>query len=140
MSILYAENGDCEGICKQITLRDYIPECKNSFEEEELEADYDKIMHGSISKSDGYRYYIVTYTADRGEIANIEMLLLDKDFAEVDKISLMEYVNPDFATLTASQYKNKEVEDSEKESVSKSVLLKLKPGVRPALRAMEEEA
>ena len=97
-------------------------------------------MHGSISKSDGYRHYIVTYTADRGEIANIEMLLLDKDFAEVDKISLMEYVNPDFATLTASQYKNKEVEDSEKESVSKSVLLKLKPGVRPALRAMEEEA
>ncbi len=139
MSILYAENGDCEGTLKQITIGDFISEFKSSFEAEELEADYDKIMQGSISKSDGYRHYIVVYTADHNEIVEIEMLLLDKDFAEVDKISLTEYVNLDFATLTATQYNGEELEAAEEEPVTKPVLLKLKPGVKPALRTMEEE-
>ena len=67
------------------------------------------------------------------------MLLLDKDFAEVDKISLMEYVNPDFASLTESGYDVTEEQDEKAEEV-RTLPLKLKPGVKPALRAMEEEA
>lgn len=139
MSILYAENGDCEGKPKQITLGDLYPELKSTFDSEELEEDYDKIMQGSISRTDGFKHYIVVYTADHNEITKIEMLLLDKDFAEVDKISLIDYVNPDFATLTANQYEGTEAE-LEEEPAAKPVLLKLKPGVKPALRAMEEEA
>ena len=140
MSILYAENGDCQGKLKQMTLSDICPELKSTFDSEELEEDYDKIMQGSVSRTDGYKHYIVVYTANHNEITGIEMLLLDKDFAEVEKISLMEYVNPDFATLTASQYNGAEAEVAEEEPATKPVLLKLKPGVKPALRAMEEEA
>lgn len=139
MSILYAENGECEGKYKQMSLSDCFSECKSSFEAEELEEDYNKIMQGNISRSDGYIHYIVVYTAEHHEIVDIEMLLLDKDFAEVDKLSLMDYVTPDFATLTASQYEKTE-ETVEEETVESPVLLKLKPGVKPALRAMEEEA
>lgn len=67
------------------------------------------------------------------------MLLLDKDFAEVDRISLMEYVNPDFASLTEMEYSVSESVDGDVKE-TRSLSLKLKPGVKPALRAMEENA
>ena len=136
-SILYAENGDCEGTPRQLTLTEFCPEIKGTtFEAEELEDDFEKIMKGNISIEDGYKHYIVVYTADHRMITNIELLLLDKDFAEVDKLSLMEYVNPDFASLTESDYNASEIVTEEE----RPLLLKLKPGVKPALRTMEEEA
>ena len=89
-SILYAENSDCEGSPKQLSIGDLYPDfIGSSFDAEELEEDYDKIMQGSISKADGYKHYIIVYTSDHHTISDIEMLLLDKDFAEVDKISLI---------------------------------------------------
>ena len=140
-SILFAENGDCEGTPKQMTLTELCPEIiGSSFESEELEDDYKRIMKGSIRLGDGYKHYIVVYTADHRMITNIELLLLDKDFAEVDKLSLMEYVNPDFASLTESDYNSSEEDADENVSISSSLSLKLKPGVKPALRVMEEEA
>ena len=140
-SILYAENGDCEGTPKQMTLTELCPEIiGSSFETEELEDDYERIMKGSIRLGDGYKHYIVVYTVDHRMITNIELLLLDKDFAEVDKISLMEYVNPDFASLTESDYNSSEEDADENVSISSSLSLKLKPGVKPALKVMEEEA
>jgi hypothetical protein len=139
-SILYAENNDCEGSPKQLSIGDLYPDfVGSSFDAEELEVDYDKIMQGSISKTDGYKHYIIVYTSNHHTISDIEMLLLDKDFAEVDKISLMEYVNPDFASLTESGYDVTEEQDEKAEEV-RTLPLKLKPGVKPALRAMEEEA
>ena len=139
-SILYAENGDCEGTPKQMTLTEFCPEIKGStFEAEELEDDFEKIMKGSISLTDGYKHYIVVYTTDHRVITNIELLLLDKDFAEVDKLSLMEYVNPDFASLTEGDYNSGEDVADENMSQSRPLPLKLKPGVKPALRVMEEE-
>lgn len=139
-SILYVENSDCQGTPKQITLGDFYPEIMPTpFEAEELEEDYEKIMQGSISKTDGYKHYIVVYTAEHHTITEIEMLLLDKDFAEVDKLSLMEYVNPDFASLTEGDYDVSETVDGDMEE-PRTFPLKLKPGVKPALRAMEEEA
>lgn len=140
-SILYVENGDCEGTPKQMTLTELCPEIiGSSFDSEELEDDYERIMKGSIRLGDGYKHYIVVYTTDHRMITNIELLLLDKDFAEVDKLSLMEYVNPDFASLTESDYNSSEEDADENVSISSSLSLKLKPGVKPALRVMEEEA
>ena len=137
-SILYAENSDCQGTTKQITLGDFFPGMVPTlFDEEELNQDYEKIVLGSIDKTDGYKHYIVVYTAEHHEITEIEMLLLDKDFAEVDRISLMEYVNPDFASLTETEYSIVESAVGDVEE-TKTLLLKLKPGVKPALRAMEE--
>ena len=103
------------------------------------EEDFDRIMQGSISRTDGYKHYIVAYTAEHHAIMKIELLLLDKDFAVVDQLDLIEYVTPDFASLTESQYEEtEELEETEQEA--KPSLLKLRPGVKPALRAMEEEA
>lgn len=140
MTLLYAENGDCEGTPKQMSIGDLCPEFKvATFDVEVLEEDYDKIMQGSISRTDGYKHYIVAYTAEHHAIMDIELLLLDKDFAEVDKLDLIEYVTPDFASLTELQYNGSDDVDEDKIE-AKPMLLKLKPGVKPALRAMEEEA
>ena len=140
MTLLYAENGDCEGSPKQMTLGNISPDLKmDSFDSEVLDDDYDKIMQGSISRTDGYKHYIVAYTAEHHAIMKIELLLLDKDFAVVDRLDLTEYVTPDFASLTESQYE--ETEDiKETEQEVKPSLLKLRLGVKPALRAMDEEA
>ena len=140
MTLLYAENGDCEGSPKQMTIGDYYPEFKTvNFAPDVLEEDFDKIMQGSVSKTDRYKHYIVAYRAEHHAILEIELLLLDKDFAEVDKMDLIEYVNPDFASLTETPYEEIEV-TNELENEMRPSLLKLKPGVKPALRAMEEEA
>lgn len=139
MTLLYAENSDCKGTPKQMTIGDFCPDFKMSiFDAEVLDDDFDKIMQGSISKTDGYKHYIVAYTAEHDAIIEIALLLLDKDFAEVDKRDLMDYVNPDFASLTGTQYED--TEDTEEEQEQKTLPLKLKPGVKPALRAMEEES
>lgn len=139
-SILFAENGDCEGTQKQLSIGDLYPDfVVSSFGAEELEEDYDKIMQGSISKTDGYKHYIIAYTSEHHTITDIEMFLLDKDFVEVDKLSLMEFVNPDFASLTESGYDGAENLNENVEE-SRPLPLKLKPGVKPVLRAMEEEA
>ena len=95
-------------------------------------------MQGSVCRADGYRHYIVAYTSDHHTISAIEILLLDKDFAEVDNLDLMEYVNPDFASLTEQEYNELESLNENTEEVRK-IPLKLKPGVKPVLRAMEEE-
>jgi nucleoside-triphosphatase THEP1 len=139
-SILYVENGDYEGANKQMTIYDISPEYReNTFDVAELEEDYDNIMHGRISRTDGYKHYIIVYEKEHHEISNIEMLLLDKDFVVVDKISLMEYVNPDFASLTEDVYEN--IENTKEDEVeAKPLLLKLKPGVKPELKAIAEEA
>ena len=139
-SILYAENGDCQGTPKQISLGEFFPGMvPTRFDDEELNQDFEKIVQGSIDKTDGYKHYIIVYTAERREITEIEILLLDKDFAEVDRVSLMEYVNPDFASLTETEYSVAESADGDVKK-TKPLPLKLKPGVKPALRAMEEKA
>ena len=138
-SILFAENGDCEGLPKQLSMGELYPNLvTSSFDTGELEEDYDKIMQGSVCRADGYRHYIVAYTSDHHTISAIEILLLDKDFAEVDNLDLMEYVNPDFASLTEQEYNELESLNENTEEVRK-IPLKLKPGVKPVLRAMEEE-
>ena len=139
-SILYAENGDCQGTPKQISLGEFFPGMvPTRFDDEVLNQDFEKIVQGSIDKTDGYKHYIIVYTAERREITEIEILLLDKDFAEVDRVSLMEYVNPDFASLTETEYSVAESADGDVKK-TKPLPLKLKPGVKPALRAMEEKA
>lgn len=137
-SILFAENGDCEGMHKQMTLADYaVAMGLEPFTENEFVDDYNDIMQGMISKEDGYRHYIIGYSKARDQITNIRLLYLDKDFAEVDSCDLMGYVVPDFASLTNMDYTETDTVDMENQERHP---LKLKPGVKLALRVKEEEA
>lgn len=137
-TLLFAENGNCEGSPKQMTLADYFSsQGLVPFTDDEYESDFNDIMQGEIQLEDDYRHYVITYTAERSEIVDIRLVYLDRDFDEVDSKDLIEYITPDFAQLTATYAE----EDEETEAVERPmVTLKLKQGVRPVIRAMEEEA
>lgn len=139
-SILFAENGDCEGFPKQMTLAGFAESMGfEPFTTEEFTNDFNTIMQGAVNETDGYRHYILGYTAMRSEITEIRLLYLDKDFAEVDSRDLMDYVTPDFASLTNSDFNVAETDDVESDTQHRQPM-KLKPGLKPALRALEEEA
>lgn len=137
-SLLYGENGDCEGHYKQMTLADYaISQGKEPFTDEEFTEDFDDIMKGAISMTDGYRHYIVSYVAEHSEVTDIRLVFLDRDFDEIDSVDLAEYIVPDFAQLTNTY--PAEAEATEVTEAPK-VQLKLKTGVKPQIRAVEKEA
>lgn len=137
-SLLFGENGDCEGKYKQMTLADFaIMQGKEPFTDDDFTEDFDDIMKGEISIGDGYRHYIVAYTAERSEITEIHLEFLDRDFAEIDSVDLSEYITPDFAQLTNTYTAEAEVEDEPEKA---KVQLKLKSGVKPQIRAVEKEA
>ena len=139
MTLLSVENGDCEGSSKQMTLGEFVPDFKvDTFKTEVLEEDFDKIMQGSVSRTDGYKHYIIAYTYEQRSIIRIELLLLDKDFDFVDRLDLMEYVVPDFASLTDSEYEESEKEEAEQEA--RPFLLKLREGVKTTLNVMKEKS
>lgn len=139
-SILFSENGNCEGSPKQMTLIDYA-EIKGlePFSADEFYDDFDSIMQGAISKTDGYRHYIIGYEVEKSTIKDIRLFFLDKDFAEVDSRSLMDYVKPDFSALTSSESYAEKEEENENRKAGRD-RFKIRPGFKPAIREMEDEA
>jgi len=73
------------------------------FENEIVEQDYDAIFKGRVDKTDGYHHCAIIYETDRGVLADINILFLDKELDEVARISLNEFIKPDFSKLTAVQ-------------------------------------
>lgn len=132
-SILYKENGDCEALVKQMTLMDLFP-----FEEDILEYDYNTIVGDLIDPSEGYRHYVVAYEAVNGELRDVQLEFLDKEFNVIAAASLNEYIKPDFARLTDVEPVDEDYADEIYEN-SKS-LLSVKPGLRPKLREDEKQA
>jgi len=133
-SVLYCENGACIAQNKQMSLVDY---GIVTFDSSELAIDYEKVMGGHISREDNYRHYIVVYETHRGEITDIKLKFLDKDFDIIDECPLNDYIKLDFAKLTATR----PVEKNETES-SKRVhnLVKVKKDIQiPTIDEEQED-
>lgn len=137
-SILFAENGACNGNSKQMSISDYFTDQDLAiFPVETYYADFDEIMQGEVTISSDYRHYIVAYKVARSEVTDLQLLFLDRDFDVIDAVDLMEYITPDFALLTAAYTDNLE-ESAQVEAPT--VKLKLREGVKPLIRATEDEA
>lgn len=134
-SILFVENEKYKAPIKQMTFADYGHHGITKFEPEELEEDYKKIMGGYISKEDGYCHYIIAYEAEHGEVKNISLMLLDKDFDIVNEVSLNDYIKPDFGKLTESGSVEETVT---KESIRS--LVNVKQGIKPKLHEVKKQA
>lgn len=134
-SLLYNENGDCKAKFKQMSMVDFDI---IKFDAEELESDYDHIMGGYISREEDYRHYIIVYEAERCEVKNVTLQLLDKDFDVVDECSLNDYINVDFAKLTEMKPVMQENEEEEPKRVH-SLLKVKKTGVKPDIRKEDEK-
>lgn len=133
-SILYAENKNCIAQERQMTLQDF---GITIFDTAVLEQDFEKISQGLIDRKEDYRHYIVSYTANHGELISITLKFLDKEFNIVDEEPLMQYIRPDFAQLTNTV---SETESKEDDSHSKKSLVAIRSGVKPKLREFEKRA
>lgn len=95
----------------------------DKFEQEELEQDYNKIVNGFIDPNDGYKHYVIAYTCDRFEVTKVDVELYDGKFNLVEKVSLDEFIKPDFAKINETVVPENTVEitantDMEKPSVT----------------------
>lgn len=90
-----------------------------------------------IDVKEDYKHYIIAYSAENGEIKDIKLKFLDKDFNIVDEASLTQYIKPDFARLTDVG----PVDDTDEEKKSdKKGLVAIKSGIKPKLREIEKKA
>lgn len=133
-SVLYVENKDCIAKERQMTLEDF---GITIFDTDVLEQDFEKISQGMINVEEDYKHYIIAYEAKNGEIKDIKLKLLDKDFNIVDEVSLMQYIKPDFARLTDIGPSEDTDEDVKQD---KKNLVAIKSGIKPKLREIEKKA
>ena len=87
--------------------------------------------------NEDYKHYIIAYKAENGEIKDIKLRFLDKDFNIVDEASLMQYIKPDFARLTDIGPSEDTDEDVKPD---KKGLVAIKSGIKPKLREIEKKA
>lgn len=135
-SILYAENGGCKAAVKQMSLNDFVDFEIVRFDSQELENDYGKIMNGQIVAGDEYRHYIIAYEVEHGEVTDIGLQFLDKDFDVIAQCSLNDYLRLDFGRLTETE----PVEDIAAEEENVHFLINVKSGIKPRLRDIEKQA
>lgn len=134
-SLLAVENKKCKGTPKQITLF----ECGlTGFETEDLDKDFSDISQGLINLEEDYVHYIIAYKAENGEIKNIVLRLLDKDFDTVEEASLQNYIKPDFARLTDAGSAEQTIKTEENSESKKLVVIKA--NIKPKLKRTEKQA
>lgn len=131
-SILAAENSRYEGHGEQRTL---FP--KEPFDGDCLQKDYEDLTAGKLDLPGCYKHYIISYRSEQNELQDVKLEFFDKNFTIIDSVTLNEYIKPDFARLT-------DAAPSEENAPNTSVkeergLVELRPGIRPQLRAIEEE-
>lgn len=92
-----------------------------SFDDKTYEEDLKSIFLGSLDDREGYVHCIIAFETEKSELANIELLLLDKTFEVVETKNLKYLIAPDFAALTQT-----DIEVISAEYKSSSELVKLK--------------
>lgn len=101
-SLCHVLNGDLKAECKQMTLADMEGVVFDPpFADDVYEDDFDSIMDAAINQFKGYRHCVIEYETERLEIKSLSLLILDADLDVVSDISLMDFLQPDFGTLTA---------------------------------------
>lgn len=103
-SILSGENAEFKAVPKQLTLEESGDFGPLEFDEDDLKEDYNDIMGRYVEISHECTHYVVTYTAEHGQVQNIQLLLLDKDLGIVESVSLNKYIKLDFSDLTADAH------------------------------------
>lgn len=135
-SILFVENGgfsrNSEPLFDYGLYDNYLP-----FSDDELIDDYNSIFKNQLSEAEKYRHYVITYDILQNEVSDIKLIFFDKNFEIIESRSLKEYLKPDFASLT-NMLNNDVCSVHVADKVEN--LIKIRPSVKPLLRASENEA
>lgn len=130
-TILAVENAGYEGINAQMA---FLPDI---FTLEDYKEDYAEIFAGLLNPDSGYHHCIIAYSIEDGEIDDIRLEFLDPNFNVIDEMSLIEYIRPDFAKLTDTNWV---ADDTTTVSTEASKTLpKLKATIVAKLRAEEKQ-
>ncbi len=109
-----------------------------TFDIEVLMEDYNNIISGSLDIAEGYIHYIIVYKSKQNILQDVTIVLLDKNFNIVDQASLNQYIKPNFERLTSQDYTIDK--DSSKSVQTARDFTKVKAGIRPLLKVVEDEA
>lgn len=117
-AVLFANalNGDIVAPQKQLSLFDNYP-----FSTEMMDEGYEKLLGGCVFRNEGYRYCVITYEVSGHNLISCEGVFVDRDLDVIEKVSLNEYLRPDYAKLTTQ---DESVTESAEESKARRVTLK----------------
>lgn len=118
-SILNVENRDEKGYISQMSLDDFGISTGAQFTDDEFQDDYWAIMEDNCSELKEYRHWLLVYEAERNRLVDLSAVMLDAEFNVVNTVSVMDLIEPDFATLTSV-----EVEEDVKEDAHMLVSIK----------------
>ncbi len=127
-SFFAVENQKCYNPHEQLTLIDTRP-----FDYKTFENDYRNIMDSEADETMNFTHYVVAYTVLPSGMLDVDLLLFDSHFAEIERTSLDRFISPDYGKLT-------ETSATKPTSAVKSTrnLVSLKRGIKLDLAKMDE--
>jgi hypothetical protein len=132
--LLRVENGDLPAA--QVSFWD-----QDLPDDDELLPEFKSIVQGVIDPAEGYRHFVIEYSPAHGHIKDINLLLYNGNLEFVDRESLMRFVDPDSGALTAPDNgPNDPPPSTDQADEDSKTLPKLKPGLKPKLRDIPEQA
>lgn len=109
------------------------------FDEQTYADDFKSIVNEIFDPAEGYKNYFITYTHEHSRVVDIKLKLFNDKFELVDEVSLNEFIRPNFAALT-SPVETVGPKTEEEHVEATRGLMKLKSGIKPALREEEQQA
>ena len=94
-------NSELEPKHKQLTLEEFAE--FTTFSKETLVDDYNRMFGGSLNPEKGYHHCLVLFDARKLELYDARLCIVDKNLNIVEDKSLVEYIRPDYAKLTATK-------------------------------------
>ena len=128
-SVLAVQNQKCYNPHEQLTLIDTCP-----FEYKTLENDYHDIMFSNTDEFKKYTHYVVAYTISSSGLLNVDLILFDSHFDEIERTTLNRFITPDYGKLT-----DMPVAKSASTTKSARNLVALKSGIKLNLVEMDKD-
>lgn len=94
-SVLVVENRKCYNPHEQLTLMDTCP-----FDQKMIESDYYSIMSLYAEEFREFTHYVVAYSISSNGFLDVDLILFDSHFDEIERISLNDFITPDYGELT----------------------------------------
>ncbi|XME01980.1 DUF5986 family protein [Lachnospiraceae bacterium C1.1] len=131
-TLLNTENRYEEAEERQMTLADFGILEETQFTEEDYRKDFWEIMEETLSIEDNYKHWVVTYEVEHNSLVGVSAVLLNKEFAVVKEISIIDMLKPDFGNLTIEEPMDKQIKDAHS-------LVSIKPGIIGRMASEKEK-
>lgn len=131
-TLLQIINGNYDAGYEQLS---FLPPI-DAFDDDVYDRDFELLLQGIIDDPDGWHHYVVSYTASGYEVKDVHVTFFDSAFNVIEERSLNEYIEPNSSALIEKI--NSIVQDAPQQDVHD--LVGLKPGIKPPLIELEDEA